>query len=129
MSTLYNQRGTWYLDITFNSKRIRKSLGTNKKEVARKLAKRAEEEIIRNLLIGDTPKAIKDIPLNEMVGVFLKAQHSWKGSTRSIYKQKLHYYLNNGLPENPSSRAMVIRCLNKMYAWAFTNELISKPKN
>ena len=129
MSTLYNQRGTWYLDITFNSKRIRKSLGTNNKEIARKLAKVVEPEVIRNILIGNKPIHIQDISSTKILNKFLKANHNWKESTRQIYTERLYSYLKKGLPENPTTKAMTIRCLNKMYKWAFDNDLISKPKH
>ena len=55
MSTLYNQRGVWYLDATINSKRVRRSLRTKEKSTAIKLAKQVENEIIKNILVGNGP--------------------------------------------------------------------------
>ena len=128
MSTLYTQRNTWYLDITFNNKRIRKSLGTNKKEVARKLAKKAEEEIIRTLITGNRSTPIKEVSEVELIELFLNAKHNISSSTHEIYKQRLRSYKESGLNGCASTKAMTIRCLNKMYRWAFSNGLISKPK-
>lgn len=128
MSTLYTQRGIWYLDITFNNKRIRKSLGTNKKEVARKVAKKAEEELIRNLITGDRSSPIKEVSEVELIELFLNAKHNISYSTYEIYKQRLVAYQELGFTGCASTKAMTIRCLNKMYSWAFSNRLISKPR-
>ncbi len=56
MSTLYNQRGVWYLDTTFNNKRIRKSLHTTNYATAKKVARKAELEIRVDRFYGDEQK-------------------------------------------------------------------------
>ena len=37
-------------------------------------------------------------------------------------------FFENGLPINPSTKAMTIRCLNKMYKWAYDNKLCRELK-
>ena len=128
MSTLYNQRDIWYLDVTINSKRIRRSLHTKHKSTATKLAKQVENEIIKNVLTGNRPVSAPNLSLKALIREFLASNHGWRESTYSIYDQKLAYYLNKGLPENPTSRSMVIRCVNRMNRWAFNNRLVSDLK-
>ena len=57
---------------------------------------------------------------------FLEVNHNWKESTREIYQSKLSAYIDKGFPKNPSSKAMMIRCLNKMYSWGYNQHLIEK---
>ena len=128
MSTLYNQRGIWYLDATINSKRIRKSLRTKEQSTAIKLAKQVENETIKNILVGNGSVWSKNTPLKSVMKQFLQDEHSWSPATLTIYKQKLSYYLKNGLPDNPTSRSMVIRCVNRMNRWAYDNKLVPELK-
>ena len=128
MSRIFQQRGIWYLDVQINQKRIRKSLNTTHRPTATKVAKAVEPEIIKSVLVGNKPKWSHSLPLTEIVQQFLVANHSWSSSTLSIYREKLSYYLNNGLPDNPTSRSMVIRCVNRMNRWAYDNNLIPKLK-
>ena len=128
MSTLYNQRGIWYLDATINSKRVRKSLRTKEKSTAIKLSKQVENEIIKNVLVGNGSVWSKNTPLKSVMYQFLQDEHGWSPATLNIYKQKLAYYLKNGLPDNPTSRSMVIRCVNRMNRWAYDNKLVPELK-
>ena len=107
---------------------MRISLRTANLSTAKKLAKQIKPNLIKNLLTSGKPIWAPDTSKRQIAHQFLEANHQWKDSTRQIYIQKLRYYFKYGLPENPTSRAMTIRCLNKMYKWAFDNELISKPK-
>ncbi len=128
MSKLYLHRDTWYLDISINRKRIRRSLHTTHKSTANIVAKGVEKEILKKALNGhlDTFKRIKSI--DDMFAMFLEVDHGWSRSTHSIYREKLSYYLKNGLPNNPTSRSMVIRCVNRMNRWAYDNKLVPELK-
>ena len=128
MSSLYKQRNTWYLNLTIYKKRMRISLRTANLSTAKKLAKEIKPNLIKNLLTQGKPIWAPDSSDGQIAKEFLSAKHQWKDSTRQIYVHNIRYYFKHGLPKNPSSRAMTIRCLNKMYKWAFDNELISKPK-
>ena len=128
MSSLYLQRDTWYLNISIHNKRIRKSLHTNYLPTARKLAKELELEVIKNVLVGNSPLNPPNTSLEELIKKFLSIDHGWSVSTCNIYKEKLYYYLRYGLPENPTTRSMVIRCVNRMNRWAYDNNLIPKVK-
>ena len=128
MSTLYLQRDTWYLNLSVHNKRIRKSLRTNNLSIAKKLAKELELEVIKNVLVGNKPINVPNTPIKALVEQFLDADHSWSQSTYSIYREKLRYYLKNGLPDNATSRSMVIRCVNRMNHWAYENSLIPERK-
>ena len=128
MSSLYLQRDTWYLNISIHNKRIRKSLHTNYLPTARKLAKELELEVIKNVLVGNSPLNPPNTSLEELIKKFLSTDHGWSNSTHEIYRQKLSYYLKNGLPDNPTSRSMVIRCVNRMNHWAYDNKLVPELK-
>ena len=128
MSRLFQQRGIWYLDVQINQKRIRKSLNTSHRPTATKVAKEVEPEIIKSVLVGKRPKWFHHSSKEVLVPLFLKAKHSWSPATLTIYKQKLAYYIKNGLPDNPTSRSMVIRCVNRMNRWAYDNKLVPELK-
>ena len=124
MSTLYQQRDTWYLNLSVHNKRIRKSLRTNHLPIAKKLAKELELEVIKNVLVGNKPINAPPTPIKTLIKQFLAADHGWSQSTYSIYREKLRHYLKNGLPDNVTSRSMVIRCVNRMNHWAYENSLM-----
>jgi len=128
MSRLFQQRGIWYLDVQINQKRIRKSLNTSHRPTATKVAKEVEPEIIKSVLVGKRPKWFHHSSKEVLIQMFLEAKHGWSPATLNIYKQKLAYYIKNGLPENPTTRSMVIRCVNRMNRWAYDNNLIPKLK-
>ena len=88
MSTLYNQRGIWYLDTTINNRRIRRSLHTSNKSTAKKLAKSVEHEIISNVLIGRKPISVPNTPLKQLIKAFLEDNHDWSLSTQQIYRPR-----------------------------------------
>ena len=128
MASLYKQRDVWYLNLTIHNQRFRKSLYTNHLPTAKKLAKKIEPELIRSILVGDRYIWGKDKPDNELIRRFLEANHNWSRSTYTLYAERFGYYQAKGLPDNPSTRAMTIRCLNRMYKWAYEEKLISSPK-
>ena len=128
MSRLYLHRDKWYLDISVNNKRIRKSLHTTHKSTAKKVAKGVEDQIIRSVLHGKKPVWSDNMPLHMLIEQFLSTDHGWSVSTCNIYKEKLYYYLRYGLPENPTTRSMVIRCVNRMNRWAYDNKLVPELK-
>ena len=128
MSTLYKQRGIWYFDITIQNKRIRKSLHTSHLPTARKLVKAVELEVIKDVLLGKTQMSFKQVSIKELYHSFIGAEHNWANSTAILYKERITAYIENGLPINPSTKAMTIRCLNKMYKWAYDNKLCRELK-
>ncbi len=128
MSSLYKQRDTWYLNLSIYKKRMRISLRTANLSTAKKLAKEIKPNLIKNLLTHGKPVWAPDMSDKNILLMFLDASHGWKDSTRDIYRQKLSAYFKHGFPSNKSSRAMTIRCLNKMYRWAYDKQLISTPK-
>ena len=126
MSKLYLHMDTWYLDISVNHKRIRRSLHTKHKSTAKNIAKGVENEILKKALNGHIETFKQNYPIKDVASIFLEADHGWKDSTHSIYKEKIYYYLNKGLPDNPTTRSMVIRCVNRMNRWAYDNKMISE---
>ena len=128
MSRLYLHRDKWYIDVSVSNQRIRRSLHTKHKSTAKKVAKEVEKDIICSILTGNQPSASMNRSQASLAQQFLKANHSWSPATLTIYKQKLAYYLKNGLPDNPTSRSMVIRCVNRMNRWAYDNKLVPELK-
>lgn len=128
MSRVYWHRNKWYIDVAINNQRIRKSLNTSNKSTANKLAKSVEHEIISNVLIGRKPIRVSNTPLKQLIRAFLEHNHDWSISTQEIYKDRLKSYINNIDTNNASTKALTIRCVNKMYKWAYDNHLIPEPK-
>ena len=112
MPRIFKHRGVFYLDLSINGQRIRKSLHTQNKKTALKVSKILEYQIIQDSMN-------RSLSLQNMINMFLNDNHPWSASTYDIYQTKLNSYLKHGYPSNPSSKAMTIRCLNRMYRWAY----------
>ena len=125
MASLYKNRNTWHLSVSFKGKRINKTLGTSDKEVAKKLKPLVESQIIAEL-IGVVNKK-KELPFDKLMEAFLKAPHAWAPTTYQMNKNILNRYLKKEpLPTNINSRAIHIRHINQCWNWGLKNKLITK---
>lgn len=118
MSSLYQKRDCYYFSIMLKGKRITRSLGTKSKRIANKLRPIVEYEILKELHSSTIQKYI---PFSKLVKVYLESNPHWKKSTRRINRLRLEYFLNKGLPTNPTSKAMVIQRVNLCINWAKKN--------
>ena len=50
MSTLFQQKGTYYLTVTYKGTRLRRSLGTSDLKTARSLAQHKESQLLMYLI-------------------------------------------------------------------------------
>ena len=122
MASLYTrENGVYYLAVTFQGKRIIRSLGTRSKSLANELVPILEREMYHELLEG---KKKKNIPFKELVSLYLDADHRWKASTHEITSRMLGNYLKKGLPENKTTRAMTVRVVNACNNWGKKNNYI-----
>ena len=122
MASLYTrENGVYYLAVTFQGKRIIRSLGTRSKSLANELVPILEREMYHELLEG---KKKKNIPFKELVSLYLDADHRWKASTHEINSRMLGNYLKKGLPENKTTRAMTVRVVNACNNWGKKNNYI-----
>ena len=125
MASLYKNKNVWYLSIYHHGKRITKSLKTNDLKVAKALKPIFETSILKEL-IGFKESSL-DLPFPELVGRFLKTNHSWSPSTNELNKYILTSHLNGkSLPTNPTSRAIHIRHINQCWNWGLKNNLVKK---
>jgi len=129
MPHIFTQQGIYYLTVTYQSNRIRKSLKTHDVKVARDLAKEIEPKLLMQLITGDSPRHTLELSLESLISRFLAYNHGWAKNTHRIYKDSLNHYLKHGFPSNKSYRAMVTRCLNRCYKWGYEEGLIDKPKH
>ena len=129
MPHIFTQQGIYYLTVTYQSNRIRKSLKTHDVKVARDLAKEIEPKLLMQLITGDSPRHTLELSLESLISRFLAYNHGWGKNTHRIYKDSLNHYLRRGFPSNKSYRAMVTRCLNRCYKWGHMEGLIDKPKH
>ena len=93
MASLYKNKNVWYLSIYHHGKRITKSLKTNDLKVAKALKPIFETSILKEL-IGFKESSL-DLPFPELVGRFLKTNHSWSSSTYELNKYILTSHLKN----------------------------------
>lgn len=115
MSGLYCKNGVWYISVTINGIRKRKSLHTKDKKIAKSLFKSAERQILKELL-NPKPKT-KNVPFKQLTKIFLESDHTIKDSTLEIYTAKLVHFNKYGLPQNYGHRNMVIRTVNRVINW------------
>ena len=128
MSRLFIQNNIWYIDVQYNNVRKRKSLGTKHLYIAKKISRKIEADIIKDIELGESRVKKKNLKPQEIFDQFIKYDHGWKPATYNIYTQRLKYYFNNGFPDNPTSKSKTVRCLNRMYKWGYENHLISEFK-
>ena len=129
MPHIFTQQGIYYLTVTYQSNRIRKSLKTCDVKVARDLAKEIEPKLLMELITGNSETKQTNLSLPTLIKYFLAHDHGWAANTHRIYKDSLNHYLKHGFPSNKSYRAMVTRCLNRCYKWGHMEGLIDKPKH
>ncbi len=115
MASLYTrENGVYYLSISFQGKRIIRSLGTRSKSIAMELIPDIERAIYCELLQG---RKKKEIPFKQLAKLYLATNHNWKPSTFEIYNRMLDNYIKRGFPENKTTRAMMIRVVNSCNNW------------
>ena len=128
MASVYcKETGIYYISVMFQNKRITRSLGTRSFKVARKLTSHVEKQILAEL-VGVKKADKKTLSFTQLVSRYLEyPEHAWVFSTRKRNRYLLKNYLSDGLPENPTTRAMTIRVVNSCNNWGYKNGLIDKP--
>ena len=115
MASLYTrENGVYYLSISFQGKRIIRSLGTRSKSIAMELIPDIERAIYCELLQG---RKKRETPFKQLAKLYLATNHNWKPSTFEIYNRMLDNYIKRGFPENKTTRAMMIRVVNSCNNW------------
>ena len=123
MASIYpKNNGIYQLSVSFQGKRLTKSLGTRSKETAKSIAPAMEKEIYAELING---KQKQDLPFKELAKRYLEYDHNWRESTLKLNTYKLNYYLRYGYPINKTTKAMTIRIINGCNKWGKDHELIN----
>ena len=123
MASIYpKNNGIYQLSVSFQGKRLTKSLGTRSKETAKSIAPAMEKEIYAELING---RQKQDLPFKELAKRYLEYDHNWSKSTLKLNTYKLNYYLRYGYPKNKTTKAMTIRIINGCNKWAKEHGLIN----
>jgi len=126
MASMYKKRGIWYLSVMLNRIRLTKSLRTREKIVATRLKPQVEYELLSILLGFDKKSA--ELPFNDLVRKYLKADHGWSKRTNELNTMVFNQYLSgNTLPTNTTSRAIYVRTINACWNWGLKNSFIRIP--
>ena len=128
MSYIFKKRNIYYLCVKHKGNRIRKSLGTSNKAIAISLADQLEASFLQELIIGKSQTKYTNSNISELIQLFMSYEHNWRPRTREVYETCFKHYLDKGLPETQTYKAMVIRCLNRLQNWAFQEGFIDKPR-
>ena len=118
MSSLYTKRGWYYISIMRQGNRVTKSIGTKNYRIAQKLRSLLEYEMLKDIHL---PSNKKYVSFPELVKIYLISNPHWSKATLKINSHRLAYYINKGLPKNPTSRAMSIQRVNNCINWAKKN--------
>lgn len=88
MSRVYKRGDTWYIDVRAHGRRVRKSIGRNKRQ-AESAAKRVEAQIIND----EYHLSKQDLPVDGLIGKFLEYTHTnHRSSTVKRYKAVLDHF-------------------------------------
>ena len=125
MATLYKNRDVWYLTVSTGNKRLTRSLRTKDKQVAKQLKPTVEFELLS--LLSGVIKHTNNVPFDELVRLYLKADHNWSKRTKELNEYVFKSYLSGKpLLNNPTSRAIFVRTINACWNWGIKQGLISK---
>ena len=129
MASFYRKpSGIYYLAVTFQHKRIIRSLGTRSYETAKKLTPQIEKQILSELINGKESRRGGHLSFPALVKRYLSYNnHDWANSTLERYKTLLGNYISNGMPDNPTTKSMTIRVINSCNNWGYKHGLIAKP--
>jgi integrase len=118
LAHLFQKRETWYISVSHKKVRVKRSLGTKSKRVAERMKLKVEQTILTEIITGK--KTNNKPPIKTLIPLFLKSRSHCAKSTLKWYKYCLKYD-DNTLPENPTTRSMVIRAKNVFREWINTN--------
>ena len=119
MASLYKKASDiYYLSVKFQGKRMTRSLGTRSIKTARDLAPNMEKTILLSLLGANGEEVKKELNFKQCAELYLSEEHNWKPITRQRYRYLMNNYTANGLPDNPTTRAMTIRTVNACNRWS-----------
>ena len=107
-----------------DNKRLSVSLRTKDKRIAKQLKPKAELELLSQLSGATRPS--KNLPFDDLVKRYLKADHNWSKRTKELNKYVFcSYQLGKPLPLNPTSRAIFVRTINACWNWGLKQGLIT----
>ena len=125
MATLYKNRNIWYITVSNGNNRLTRSLRTKDKQVAKQLKPSVELELLSQLSGATQPS--KNLPFDELVRCYLKADHNWSKRTKELNEYVFRSYQSGKpLPPNPTSRSIFVRTINACWNWGIKQGLISK---
>ena len=129
MASVYRKKtGVYYISVMFQCNRITRSLGTRSYKTARKLIPQVEKQILSGMINGTKERNNGPLSFHQLVSRYLDyPDHAWSNRTLERYRTLLSNYVTDGLPDNPTTKAMTIRVINSCNNWGFKHGLISKP--
>jgi integrase len=78
-------------------------------------------------LLSGVIKHTNNVPFDELVRLYLKADHNWSKRTKELNEYVFKSYLSGKpLLNNPTSRAIFVRTINACWNWGIKQGLISK---
>ena len=108
-----------------DNKRLSVSLRTKDKRIAKQLKPKAELELLSQL--SGTVKPSKNLPFDDLVKRYLKADHNWSKRTKELNEYVFRFYQSGKpLPLNPTSRSIFVRTINACWNWGLKQGLITK---
>ena len=125
MARLYKDRTILYITVSAGNNRLTRSLRTKDKQVAKQLKHKAELEVLSQLSGATQPS--KNLPFDELVRCYLKADHNWSKRTKELNEYVFRSYQSGKpLPLNPTSRSIFVRTINACWNWGMKQGLITK---
>ena len=125
MASLYKKRDIWYISSMIDNKRLSVSLRTKDKRIAKQLKPKAELDLLSQL--KGSVKPSKNLPFDDLVKRYLKADHNWSKRTKELNEYVFRSYQSGKpLPLNPTSRAIFIRTINACWNWGLKQGLITR---
>ena len=123
MSSIFKDKGIYYLQVTYSYKSKKKSLRTGDYRIAKQRAKKLEPKLYEELA---NPNHTKFLPFRDLIDVFLKADHKWSKAGRATYTYILRQYKRNKLiPKNTASKHALLSRINTVINWGRENGFVT----
>ena len=123
MSSIFKDKGIYYLQVTYSYKSKKRSLRTGDYRIAKQRAKKEEPKLYEELA---NPTHTQFLPFRDLIDVFLKADHKWSVRSRETYEWLLNSYKKNKcIPKNKATKVAMLTRINTVINWGIEHGFVT----
>lgn len=117
MSSVFQNRGIYYLQVSDLKRSKTRSLKTKDKREAKRRAKALEPQLLQEL---NSPSEVEFLSFRKLIKIYLSADHDWTDGTRQHYESVLNNF-NGTFPDNKATEQTHKIRINAVVNWGERN--------